>query len=121
MNASFYSSKSNQFKGSTGSKPGTRKSMHAIAKELIQPKRATFPELLEQIEAFQAEKEVNLFFEREKAKSAHKNSNVNLSLSSDPEPLKLDFLLKEKSNQRDIQDGEDVADQGSREPLVISD
>jgi len=59
MNASFYSSK-----GSAGSpsikKPPIqpshlplnqhRRSMHAISKEIIQPKRATFPELLQQIE-----------------------------------------------------------------------
>lgn len=116
MNASFYSSK-----GSAGSKPGLRRSMHAIAKEIIQPKRATFPELLQQIEVFQAEKEVNLFFERDqKEKSSHKNSNLNLSQSSDPEPSKLDVPPEGKSYPRDIQDGEDVADQGSREPLVIS-
>jgi hypothetical protein len=116
MNASFYSSK-----GSAGSKPGLRRSMHAIAKEISQPKRATFPELLQQIEVLQAEKEVNLFFERDqKEKSSQKNSNVNLSLSSDPEPSKLEVLPEGKRDQRDIQDGEDVADQGSREPLVIS-
>ena len=116
MNASFYSSN-----GSAGSRPGLRRSMHAIAKEITQPKRATFPELLQQIEVLQAEKEVNLFFERDqKDKSSQQNSKMNLSLSSDPEPSKLDVPPEGTSNQRDIQDGEDVADQGCREPLVIS-
>ena len=105
--------------------------MHAIAKEItpfLQPKRATFPELLQQIEVAQAEREVNLFFERDqKAKSSQQNSKMNLSISSEilvePETKLeggLEVPLEGTSDQRDIQDGEDVADQGCREPLVIS-